>query len=317
MLSEIEDRRLVEVVNYSLENGDNATCEIYELKQESLARYKREYKKRFGNFERRKVIDKIASNYSDDELKAIAAGSMGGLGSKKHVVEREGKHVKFGVLTDTHIGSIYYRPELLRDALNTFEAEGCEFVTHSGDVTEGMSNRPGHIYELDKLGYKQQRDYAIEQLSQWPGKMYLIDGNHDRYFVKSNGAYIVEDIADRLPDAVYLGQDEGDIVINDTIIKLWHGEDGSSYSTSYRLQKLIESLSGGTKPHVLLAGHTHKQGYFFDRNIHVVSGGSIELQSKWMRGKRLAAHVGYHIVDLELTEDGVTRFRVEWFPFFL
>jgi len=313
----VDDKRLVEIVNFSLEYGDNRTCETYDLKQESLARYKREYKKLFGNFERRKIIDKIASNYSEDELKAIAAGSMGGLGSRKHVVEREGRHVKFGVLTDTHIGSIYFRPELLTEALETFDREGCEFITHSGDVTEGMSTRPGHIYELDKLGYTQQRDYAVELLSEWSGKIYMIDGNHDRWFVKSSGAYIVEDIAGRLPDAVYLGQDEGDLIINNVIIKLWHGEDGSSYATSYRLQKLIESLSGGTKPHVLIAGHTHKQGYFFDRNIHVVSGGSIQLQSKWMRGKRLSAHSGYHIIDMEITDDGVTRFRVEWFPFFL
>ena len=316
-LDSVDDRRLVEIVNYSLENGDNATCETYELKQESLARYKREYKKRFGNFDRRKIIDKIASNYSDGELKAIAAGSMGGLGSRKHIVEREGRHVKFGALTDTHIGSIYFKPELLQEAFDRFEQEGCEFVTHSGDVSEGMSNRPGHIYELDRLGYKQQRDYAVEVLSEWNGKIYMIDGNHDRWFVKSNGAYIVEDIAERLPDAVYLGQDEGEIIINDIIIKLWHGEDSSSYATSYRLQKLIESLSGGTKPHVLLAGHTHKQGYFFDRNIHVVSGGCIQLQSKWMRGKRIAAHTGYWIIDMEITEDGVTRFSPEWFPFFL
>ena len=196
-------------------------------------------------------------------------------------------------------------------------AAECEFICHAGDVTEGMSNRPDQIYELTELGYSAQKQKSIEMLSMWDGPWYMIDGNHDRWFVKSSGAYIVEDIAGSIKNAVYLGQDEGDLILGDAVVKLWHGEDSSSYATSYRLQKLIESLSGGQKPNVLLAGHTHKQGYFFDRNIHVVSGGSMQLQSKWMRGKRIAAHVGYHIIDMTITDDGVTRFGIEWFPFFL
>lgn len=316
-LENIDDKRIIEVVNHALEYGDAEACEVHGIKQESLSRYKREYKKRFGSFERRKIVETIISQYTDDELRAISAGSLGALGSKKHVVARGGERVRFGFITDTHIGSVFYKPELLDEAFSTMESEGCEFIVHAGDVTEGMSNRPGHVYELTEIGYTAQRDKAVEELSKWSGPIYMIDGNHDRWFVKSSGAYIVEDVADRLPNAEYLGQDEGEIIFNGAIIRLWHGEDSSSYAVSYRIQKLIESLSGGTKPHVLLCGHTHKQGYFFDRNIHVVSGGSIELQSKWMRGKRIAAHVGYHIIDMTITEDGVTRFSVEWFPFFL
>jgi predicted phosphodiesterase len=315
-LTNIDDRHIVEVVNHALTQGDNETCEVYNLRQESLARYKREYRKRFGDIERRATLEKIASQYTDKELQAIAAGGAGGLGTRRHVVERSGRHVKFGFLTDTHIGSIYFREELFDNILQTCREEGCEFLAHSGDVTEGMSNRPGHVYELSEIGFSAQKERASELLSRWDGPLYMIDGNHDRWFVKSAGAYIVEEVAKELPNAVFLGNDEGDIVLGNTVVKLWHGEDGSSYATSYRLQKLIESLSGGQKPHVLLAGHTHKQGYFFDRNIHVVSGGSVQLQSKWMRGKRIPAHTGFHIIDMELTDDGVTRFRPEWFPFF-
>jgi len=317
MALEIKDKRIAEVVNFALTNGDEATIEAYpKINGETLNRYKREYRARFGDFERRAVVQKITDQYSMDELKSIAAGGIGTLGSKKAVVSREGTHVKFGVMTDTHIGSIYYRPEYFREALTIMEVEGCEFITHSGDITDGLSNRPDHIYELTHIGYKNQRDYAIEQMNQWSGKWYAISGNHDRYYIKSAGANIVEDIVEHLDDGVFLGDDEGDIIINDKIIKLWHGIDGSSYATSYRLQKVVESLTGGEKPHVMICGHTHKQGYFFERNIHVLSGGAMCLQSKFMRGKKLANHAGFHIVDMELTEDGVTRFRPEWFPYF-
>lgn len=316
-MKDVSDKYLVQVINYALEQGDDATKEIYNLGEETLGRYKREYKKRFGDFQRRKLIDKIASKYTDDELKTIAAGQRGSLGTRKHIVSRDGQNVRFGFMTDTHIGSIYSRDEVFLEAVNTMRVSGCEFICHSGDVTEGMSNRPDQIYQLSEIGYTAQKEKAIQLLSEWDGPWYMIDGNHDRWFVKSSGAYIVEDIAGSLNNAVYLGQDEGDLIIGDATIKLWHGEDSSSYATSYRLQKLIESLSGGQKPNVLLAGHTHKQGYFFDRNIHVVSGGSMQLQSKWMRGKRIAAHVGYHIIDMTITDDGVTRFNIEWLPYFL
>ena len=315
-LDTIGDRRIVEIINSTLEYGDAETCSTFSIKQESLSRYKREFKKRFGSFKRRAIVEKIISNYTDAELKAISAGGLGAIGTKKHIITRDGESVRFGFMTDTHIGSIYTRPEIIKEAIQTMEDNGCEFIAHAGDVTEGMSNRPGHVYELTDIGYTAQRDKAVEILSKSSLPIYMIDGNHDRWFVKSSGAYIVKDIADTI-GAVYLGQDEGEIIINGAVIRLWHGEDSGSYAVSYRLQKLIESFSGGTKPHVLLCGHTHKQGYFFDRNIHVVSGGCLQTQSRWMRSKRISAHTGYHIIDMTITDDGVTRFRVEFFPFFL
>lgn len=315
-LENIDDKRIIEVVNYALENGDAEACEVHGVKQESLSRYKREYRKRFGEIKRRQVVEQILSQYSDAELKAIAKGGLGNTGSRRSVVTRDGETVKFGFLTDTHIGSKYFHEENLDEAFDTMDSEGCEFIVHSGDVTEGMSNRPGHVYELTEIGYTAQRDKAIALLSEWERPMYLIDGNHDRWFIKSSGAYIVDDIVSALPRAEYLGSDEGEVIINGTVIRLYHGEDSASYAKSYRLQKLIESFSGGAKPHVLLCGHTHKQGYFFDRNIHVVSGGCIQNQSKWMRSKRIAADTGYWIIEMTITDDGVTRFKPEWFPFF-
>jgi predicted phosphodiesterase len=315
-LDNTDDKRIIEVVNFALENGDAEACEVHGIKQESLSRYKREYRKRFGEIKRRQVVEQILSQYSDAELKAIAKGGLGIQGSRRSVVTRDGETIKFGFLTDTHIGSKYFHRENLDEAFSTFDSEGCEFIVHSGDVTEGMSNRPGHVYELTEIGYTAQRDKAVELLSEWERPFYFIDGNHDRWFIKSSGAFIVDDIVSHLPNAEYLGSDEGEVIVNGAVIRLYHGEDSSSYATSYRLQKLIESFTGGTKPNVLLCGHTHKQGYFFDRNIHVVSGGCIQNQSKWMRGKRIAAHTGYWIIEMTITDDGVTRFKPEWFPFF-
>ena len=91
----------------------------------------------------------------------------------------------------------------------------------------------------------------------------------------------------------------------------------NSYAVSYRLQKLIESFTGGTKPNVLLVGHAHKQGYFFDRHIHTVSGGAMCTQSRWMRSKRMANHAGYHFITIKVGDGGVQSFTVTFTPFYV
>lgn len=270
------------------------------------------------NVETKAILKKIGEQYTDQELLAIASGGriMPGF-AKVPVINFNGKHFRIGAITDTHIGSSYFREERVYQAIAEFGKQKCDFVVHAGDVSEGMSNRPGQIYELDQLGYHAQRQKCVEVLSRWKGKMYLISGNHDRWYLKSNGANIVQDIAGMLPDAEFLGHDEGDISLNGkATLKLWHGEDGSSYAVSYRIQKVIESLSGGEKPSVMFFGHTHKSTYLFERNVHCYSLGCIESQSAWMRGKRISAHTGFWIIDLWVNSEGVSKAQGCFYPFY-
>jgi len=181
-----------------------------------------------------------------------------------------------------------------------------------------MSNRSGHIYELSHLGYAAQKEHAIEVLSQWSDTpIYMVSGNHDLWFKKSNGADVVNDICEVIPNAEYLGEHEGDISLNGKgILKLWHGGDGNSYAISYRLQKIIEAITGGEKPDMLIAGHVHKSMYMYDRHVHVYSAGAIQRQTPWMRGKRIASHTGFWIVEAWVNSDGISKTRGEWFPYY-
>lgn len=266
---------------------------------------------------RDKLINQISNRYSIEELKIIAKGSPIKPQIEKPLINFSGDHIKIGVMGDTHLGSKYTFERDIYSAFEHFKKEGVDLVCHTGDVTEGLSHRPGHMYELDYLGYDQQKEFAIKVLEQCPAPIYMIDGNHDRWYIKSNGAIIVKDICDALPNATYLGHDEGDIMLKNNIsLRLWHGEDGSSYATSYRIQKVVESLTGGDKPNILLLGHVHKFAYIFERHIHCVSTGCMQTQTPWMRGKRLSAHTGFSIIDLWLSNKGVSRFRQEFIPLY-
>ena len=265
------------------------------------------------------ILEQIAKMYTPNELQAIAHGGriLPGI-EPVPIIDFGGEHIRIGAITDTHIGHLKFSKERLFQAFEEFRKEKVDFITHSGDVTEGMSHRDGHIYELEALGYDQQKTLAINIFSQWTDSpIYAIDGNHDRWFIKSNGAMIVKDIATALPNFNFLGHDEGDISLKGmATLKLWHGEDGNSYALSYRVQKIIESFTGGEKPSLMLCGHTHKYVKLFERNVHAISVGCIEAQTSWMRGKKIAAHVGFSIFHVWVNKSGISKIRETWYPFY-
>jgi len=322
------DERVKEICNYYMDNGKQATLDNFNIQLKTLTNIMAIYRKlddvekslpdKNDVFAITKTLQMIKDKYSTSELKAIASGAQLHQGNKKiNNIKFDGKTVKIGFCTDLHIGSEYFHENLFDAMIKEFDKEKVDNVLITGDVTEGMSNRPGHIYELTHLGYDAQKEYALQQLKKIKKPMHIIDGNHDRWYLKGNGALIVKDICENLNNATYLGHDEGDVNINGCIIKLWHGEDSSSYSVSYRLQKIVEAFTGGEKPNILLTGHTHKQGYFFIRNIHVVSGGAISLQSKWMRSKRLENHTGFWILEITIDKGCVIKFSPTWYPFYV
>jgi len=320
LMVSISDEVLQKIVSVYLSEGEETTCKQFALSLETLNRYMREARKRgFLTSDKGKLVSQIMKNYSNMELEAIAKGGriVPGYG-KVPIISFEGERIRLGVMTDTHIGSVKMPPERIYQAFDEFRKAKVDFIVHCGDVTEGMSTRPGHIYELSDLGYDLQKARAIEIFREWTDTdIYAIDGNHDRWFLKSNGAKIVKDIAEVLPNFRFLGHDEGDISLKGkAILKLWHGEDGNSYALSYRLQKILESLTGGEKPNAMICGHTHKYVDIFERHVMCTSAGCMQSQTPWMRSKRIAAHTGFLIVDYWVNDSGICKKSHTWHPFY-
>ena len=312
----------VEVLMYYMSHGEDETIKNFGITMESFNRYVRLARKYLGISKMKKLelLAKISEKYSEDELKIISKGNRT-LPAQRNApqINFSGTHFRIGAMGDTHLGSIYTDVDWVYKAFEEFEKENVEIICHVGDVVEGMSNRAGHIYELTHLGFDQQKTHAIKVFSQAPAPVYFIDGNHDRWYIKSNGALIVKDICEGLQNATFLGHDEGDIDLKGkAVLRLWHGEDGNSYAVSYRLQQIAGSLQPGDKPNIMLCGHTHKTIWMpNERNIEMFSCGSIQKQTKWMRGKRIAAHIGFWIIDFWLNNLGVSACQGKWYPFYV
>lgn len=266
------------------------------------------------------VMEKLRKRYSDSEIEAIARGE--GIERRKisfPEIRLTGKHHTFIVISDTHVGSIY-SPEEWHDVVSDYANNcGAEAILHCGDLVEGMKiGRIGtQIYELSELGYEAQKAKALEILSKYKIPIYIISGNHDFYYQEYAGANIIKTISDKLDNVTYIGHDSADIDVDGAVIRLFHGGDGSnSYALSYRLQKLCEAITGGNKPNILLAGHVHKFCYIFERNIHAISVPCMQMQTDFMRGKKLAAHTGFLKLDFDVMDKKICNLSVNYFPFY-
>jgi hypothetical protein len=85
---------------------------------------------------------------------------------------------------------------------------------------------------------------------------------------------------------------------------LIHPSGGSSYAISYRSQKIVEQIEGGTKPNMLLIGNYHKAEWMPSyRNVSVCQVGAFQAQTPFMLTKGLAAHVGGWIMQMTPQEE--------------
>jgi len=313
----IGEKRVKEIIEYYANNGSAKTLEAYSIPEETLNRYKRSYKQKFGEIS--DILGKMRDRFSDTELENLLNMDTRAKPYAIRKLDIEGEHIKFLALGDDHIGSSYFEESVLLSAFKEAEKQGCTFMVNTGDLIEGMSGRPGHIYELRQIGYSEQRKEAIRLYSQWKKPIYVIEGNHPAWIntKQDAGLNIIEDICERVPDMHYLGGHEGRLNINGVDIMLVHGNDASgSYAFSYRLQKIAEMFTGGEKPQVCFVGHSHKSIYIQDRNIHMVSTGAIQYQSGFMRSKRIPAHTGFWIIDMGIHNGEVKSFCPTWYPFY-
>ena len=235
------------------------------------------------------------------------------------------KPISFGVIADMHLCSKAERLDVMNAAYDEFARRGITAVFCPGNYIDGECRFNTH--ELLAHGIADQCQYAIDH---WPArdgiKTYFVDGDdHEGWFQQREGIefgryLMLEAQAQGRDDLVYMGYMEADFELTapqgKAVVKVIHAGGGSSYAFSYASQKLVESFQGGEKPAVCIIGHYHKQEYCFPRNVHCVQAGCTQDQTRFMRKRKLAAHVGFCVVTLQQDIKGsITRFSPEFFPF--
>lgn len=219
-------------------------------------------------------------------------------------VKNDLEHLKLLLISDTHLCSKYDRLDILRYLYDKAEDLGVKHVLHSGDFTDGRSNRPEHVYELKEASFQGQVDYCVEKYPAFSGKTYVIQGNHDNWFYKSSGSEILKPIAREREDIVYLGPDVADMKIGKLKIRLFHGNGGNAYAKSYKLQKYLDTIPVEEKPDILQTGHIHQAFYYKQDNTHCLQTGCLEDLTPYARSLGFSGDKSCWWLDINFDDKG-------------
>lgn len=233
---------------------------------------------------------------------------------------RPGQTVRFAIVSDTHINSKFTQLTYLHDFYERCREAGIKHVYHCGDISDGENMRVGHNYELYHISADEQVNEICRVYPRVPGiTTHFITGNHDASTMKHCGYDIGPAIAARRPDMKYLGRDTALVHLTpNCTMQLLHPWDGGSYAMSYRPQKIMEAMDGGTKPNILVIGHYHKAMWMEYRNISCFLGGCFQGTTPFMRGKGLSRYMGGWIIEADTDENGyITRIVPQFVPYYV
>lgn len=217
-------------------------------------------------------------------------------------------HIPLLLISDTHLCSKYDRLDILRYLYQKANDRGVKHILHSGDFTDGKSNRPEHIYELREHSYEGQVDYCVDKYPTFDGKTYVISGNHDDWWYKSTGSEIVKSIANKREDIIYLGSDVADLHIGKLRIRLYHGKGGSAYAKSYKIQKYLDTIPLEERPHILQTGHIHQSFYMKQDTTHCFQTSCLEDLTPYARSMGFANDKSVWWVDVTMNNKGEIQY---------
>lgn len=216
------------------------------------------------------------------------------------------KVVRFAIVGDTHINSKYTQLTYLHDFYDECAREGIETVYHCGDIDDGEGMRIGHQYDLYNQGADDHVDHIVAVYPRRTGiKTRFITGNHDASMMKKCGHNIGPIISKQRQDMEYLGMDCARVWLTPTVdLELRHPWDGSAYSLSYKVQRMIEGMDIYSRPKVLAVGHYHKGGEFYFGGVEAFMVPCFQGDTPFTIGKNIQVAMGGYIVEIRLDDDG-------------
>jgi predicted phosphodiesterase len=228
--------------------------------------------------------------------------------------------IKFGLISDTHAGSLYERFDALTAFCETLEAEGITTVLHAGDVLDGNKIYKGQEYEQYAHGVRGQLKTLKDKIPKTNIDFYFITGNHDYSFDRQVDMGIGDAIANETGWS-FIGRDQGLVELKtktrSLLVGLYHPDGGTSYALSYKAQKLVEKIPGGQKPNIVGIGHYHKALQMpMYRNVSTFKAGAFQSQTPFMARKPTDSHVGGWIIEVTLGDHLTQRVKAEFISFY-
>jgi len=242
------------------------------------------------------------------------------------------ERTRFAAIANTELGHRNHRDDALHAFYEICKRDGINTVLHCGDLIAGEISAKTKNEVLIE-GPKYQTQHFIKNYPQVPGidTFFITAPDCEGTFIKKHkmmvGPYIERKAREAgRTDLHYVGHGEQDILMpvnglddngnairKQARVRMGHLTGRTPYARSYPAQKMVESIQGGTKPHVLLLGHLCHLEQIFEREVWTVQVGGFKDQSSSMRNNRQSADIGGYICELMIPRAGQEVFQDQEF----
>ena len=214
----------------------------------------------------------------------------------------EEEWVKWGVIADPHLCSVYEQIDLLHKFYKICEEEKVRGVICAGDFTAGNGTvYKGQFQDLKIIGEDKQINYVCSVFPETSLKTYTVRGNHDNDLYKQCGSDIVQKIADKREDIVNLGNMRAILEQDGIKFHIIHGEGGLGQVRSQKPQKIIDAMKPEEICNITVIGHYHVNLHIPTyRNSTIILPGCFESQSDYLLKRGLSPDVGGCILELKV-----------------
>lgn len=226
---------------------------------------------------------------------------------------------RFGLISDTHLGSKAAHLADLHDFYDRMQARGVELVLHGGDIGDGWKVHQNQINELkaEAVGWDRLTEYVVNHYPQRDGiETLFISGNHDHKLWKRSGVRFGQRVANQRDDMHWLGDSMARLVFapgEDPVdLELIHPSGGQPYTLGYRAQTLYREQPTDIRPSMSAIAHLHGRLSAAAEGVEAWYTGCWKDLTTYGRRKGHAAEIGGWDIQLEIEDNRLKRFPMSW-----
>lgn len=215
---------------------------------------------------------------------------------------------KFIAISDTRLGSTSQQLSILNDIYLKGHLMGYDNVILCGNISAGLYKLNNVYAETNFINDTYgQIDYIASHYPRVEGmKTYFITGKiDDKHLSSKSKINIGKRIADkRLDDMIYLGENSCDVIIDNTVMRIFSSQLDKTYTVSYRTQEQAMAFRSEDKPDVMLYGGLLQSDKYTYRGIKILSIPSVCATTKEMSEKRYSNTIGAWYVTIKTDKRG-------------
>lgn len=201
--------------------------------------------------------------------------------------------------SDFHIGSKGFSEQAWNTLVKDIEEYSIRDIIICGDIIQGRGVYSLEAQDISLWNISDQIDEASRRLNELPKGVskHVCIGNHEEKLKNIEvGLDCIKALVPKVANLKYYGHVAKLMVNNDYSLLFMHSAGGSTYSLSYRPQRMWDTLV--ERPNIFVIGHLHQMFAIPRPRFNVlIMPGTLQRESSWLINKGIVSQVGWMIID--------------------